>query len=195
MDEKKTPASEVKEEGKVEGETKTETSENLDYKAELERNKKRLEQAEYTIEKLRAENKEEFAGMTSDEIRQIVREENVALEKKLSNQTVRNLAYSKASSPEEAELMIWHYGNSIVPSGDLMEDIDNARVLANKKRLTQNIEELKKSVSSKENRGASLGASQKLGETEKVTLTPEEERFAKRYGLTAEEVIKAKSQG
>jgi len=140
--------------------------EHIDYKAEFEKEKVRREQADHTIEELKRRKKEEEEGeggdgkegMTPEEIRKIAQEEASKTLKSINQGQAENLARSVATSDDEAELIIFHYKNSIVLTGNLQEDIESAQALANKKRVQKQLSEIRRTIQAKKNEAGEGGA-------------------------------------
>ena len=73
------------------------------------------------------------------------------MEKRVLSSRAELLAERLAKSSAERELILFHYNNSIISTGNIEEDIDNAFTLANKKKIQGQISELKKAAISKKN--------------------------------------------
>lgn len=181
-------------------------AENIDYKAELERLQKENSEAQFVIhslkdkQKKKAEVTEGYETLTvidKEEIQELARgaaREEAEKQHALNRNTlVKNKIRSMASNKDEEELISHHLMNSIRPTGDVDEDINNAKLLANSKRYSSELSEAVRSLASKENRGMGSGAGQKQATESPISLTPDEQKIAKRYGLTNEEALKAKA--
>jgi hypothetical protein len=80
--------------------------------------------------------------------------------------------------------------NTIKPSGDPNQDLITARTLANAKKSTQIVEELKRSTPA---RTYSMGSSAPAKLEDRFEPTPEEAQFMRPpYNLTKEDIIKAR---
>ena len=161
------------------------------YKVELERLQDRVKSANGVIVKLKQENKElqreditdettkdELRAFVKDEMASLTKEVKTTLLKSQARQTAENLAQTK----EEADLIMWHFDHSISPTGDLKEDMENAQVIANKKRIKQQLEEVKRAQEAGELVGtAGAGVGQKLPDQVKPPVydAATQERIAK----------------
>lgn len=176
--------------------TNAEQSENIDYKAELERVKKQLDQAEFVAKKLTMENTKLKKVEESVDIEALVEQkvtEKVSSALKVNAEsTVEKEIRGRASSPEEAELALSYYKRS-TSTGDIGEDIENAFLLANKKRFAQELSETKRALISQSNVNSGTAPGQRTQPKKPVEITAEERKFAERYGLTPEELERAKS--
>lgn len=173
-----------------------ENSEHIDYKAELEREQRRLKQAEFTIQKLKAAQKEqpEETYQEPDDVETRIDKKFQEFEYRQTASRAQELARSKASTKDEEDLIMFHYQNSVKITGNVDVDVDNAYFLANKKRFQSNLNEAYKAVASKERRGNGAGSGQKVKQEAQVQLTPEEQKLVKMGLLTLEEARKAKQE-
>lgn len=159
-------------------------AENIDYKAELEKATKRLEYADKAVETERArrlkaeaelgERNDENQVVDEERIRAIAAEEAT---RKLGKSEALALIAGRSRTPEERELILFHYDHSIIPTGNVVEDVDSAWALANKKRLQSDIEEARRSVASEASKGSGSGSGQPTRAETTATLTPEEEKL------------------
>jgi len=183
--------------------TNAESSE-VDYKAELEKAKKQISQAEYTIqeekrrrreaERLAEETVEPKPDVEEDRLRQIIREEQSAILSKVREGDAKRIARSMSSNDVEYELILHHYENSIRPTGDIESDIRRAKLLANEARYASDIEEARRSALSASMKGKGTGSGQKLQDKKTPNLTTEERKLARVFGLTPDEIAKAKQE-
>lgn len=143
----------------------------IDYKAELEKTKKRLEKAEYTLYKKskeeRARKHEPESKVFSDTEETPVEEETV--DEKIAKaigqvqmQSVSQVLDTLTSNPDEKELALYNYEHVISKTGNIELDTENALVLANKERILKENRELKAALLSKKSMTSnSLGGSSK----------------------------------
>lgn len=194
------PASEAKkQEVKTEVvETKVET-ENIDYKAELEKEQKARKKAEDTIVHLKKQKKEE--KQTSGEIEEpeeapmvpvsqveeIVKKHTFELKRELSKSQVE-AELSKIDDSNLRELAKFHYENSIVPSGDVKADLENALALANKRKLNAILGEVNRAKQASDASRTSPSGGQKPQPKEKVNLNEKELRLLQRFGVKPERI-------
>ena len=163
---------------------------NIDYKAELERVSKQLVQAEYTITKLKKEPK-------ADEPETTVEPAKAELEnatKYLLDNAVKSAIALKTKNADEASLVLFHFNNSIVRTGDLETDLERAYVLANGRKINQTVAEVKRMSSVPVSTpSGSAGAPKEAKQTPQ--LTEAEKRFTRPpYNLTVEEILKARGE-
>ncbi len=123
---------------------------NIDFGAELEKERERLGKK---IDKEREKRleAERNKGITREEAEKIADERVSQMEKRVFRSRAELLAERLAKSSAERDLILFHYDNSIISSGNIEEDIDNAYTLANKKKVQGQISELKKAAMSKKN--------------------------------------------
>lgn len=182
---------------------KTEESQagGIDYQAELENELKkkdaRLNQAEHTIKKLKKEKKETSSEVDDDytdaqplsakEVREIIREENQVFYNKTREQDIKRKIGLNSSSPQEAELILYHLQNSIQVTGDDDTDIRNARLLANAKRFDSEIKARDKALASNQNANTGGSNGQRINKSEgTIKLSPEEQKLAQAIDPTGE---------
>lgn len=180
---------ETTEETTDESESTEEESQDVDYKEELEAlqarlegKEKQLEQAEFTIEKIKKDRK----GSSQDDIQKLIEQEIAkrfdSVEKTALQSSAEQLAQSVARNDDEAKLILFHYKNSIISSGDLRSDIENAQILANRKRIQGELEELKRSMSAPKAKSAG-GSGTKKSSVEVPKLSPKEASFIQSAGM------------
>lgn len=121
---------------------------NIDFEAELEKERQRLGKK---IDKERDKRleAERNKGITREEAEKIADERVSQMEKKVFRNRAELLAERLAKSSAERDLILHYYDNSIISTGNIEEDIDNAYTLANKKKVQGQISELKKAAQSK----------------------------------------------
>ena len=135
--------------------------ETIDYKAELEKTKKQLGQAEHTILKLKSEEdketEEENDAAEKETVEEIAKKEARKYFVNLSKRQAENFAHSLSANDDEFNLIIFHYENSLVLTGNVEEDINTAKLLANRKRIAKDMEQLRRAALSQETRGTDGG--------------------------------------
>ena len=179
-----------------------EESKHIDYQALYEEEKTRRVKAESIIQRHTEKPKEEEdTFVETPDVRTIVKEELEDFKHTISSQLrtreIGEAIQKTSTDAHEAALIRWHYDNSIRPSGDLELDVENARALANKRRVQNQFEEMKASIISKETVGTGSGAGRRV-ETPKEgqlpTLTDADrqnlEWLKQRYVLSNEAVIR-----
>lgn len=138
-----------------------EKPETIDYKAEYEKAQKQLGQAEHTILKLKAEKDKqeepEEDDAETETVQQIAQKEARKYFVNLTKTQARNFAQSVSANEDEFKLIMFHYENTIVPTGDMEADIKRAKLLANEKRIDKEFEQLRRTALSKETRSEESG--------------------------------------
>ena len=138
----------------------------IDYVAELGIAKSKLEKAGNTIEKIKKENKELKNDDDDDEYIDYQEEINKQVAKKmdsvradLSEDTIESTLEDLTVNVDERALIKHHYDNSLQKTGfsrqAIMQDLLNAKLLANRKTLSKENSELKAALSAKESTGNS----------------------------------------
>ena len=192
----------------------------IDYKAELERVQKQLSQAEHNIVELKKAKKEvnteevvdeaintegvitaeELTKQIESKYRAELTETENRIKREMSLATIEEELSNVSSNPDEQALIKFHYENSIKQSGftrsAIQQDLKRARLLANEKKLAIENEELKEALKAKASVGnASQGSNQdRLVADETPNFSPQEmaslKRTARRLGIPLKEVIK-----
>lgn len=142
----------VEEEEKSESEE--EPQEAVDYKKQLEEEKARRERAEKKVVELKKSNK---SSVDVDEVisiaKQALKEEFESQKAEEIDVTTSEILAQIATSPEEKELIEFHYANTINKSGytkqSIYQDLTRAKLLANEQKLIKQNAELKKALISK----------------------------------------------
>ena len=122
-------------------ETTEETPEeatDIDYKAELEAERKRRVKAEAIIQRNKGKDDDDDYQAPEVDIDELVNkkvEEKLSgMERRLTQGQIDSLVAAASTNPDEVELIKYHLENTIRPSGDLKSDVDRAKMLANGKR-------------------------------------------------------------
>lgn len=163
------------------------------HKAELERVRK--EEQERLGNKLDKEREKRIAaerakGLSREEAEALVKEGVREAVKSFQRSSIEDRAEQLASSPEEKELILYHYDHSIVPTGNIREDLENAYALANKNKTNARISELQRAVKSKKTRQGASDAGQQVKPKQGPKITSEDVEMAKFAGTTPEEFAK-----
>lgn len=164
-------------------------AEEVDYKAELEKEKARVAQAEHTIVALKKEAKDKGESAVDvkaieDSIRaSLIEEQNKALDAFKVEQakgSVDEEIAKLSSNKDEQELIKFHYEKSVMKSGfdktSIASDIQNAYVIANKPRLEKTMAELRQAALSKHTTKGAEAGGVSTGDTAKP-LAPEVEAW------------------
>jgi len=163
----------------------------IDYQVELEEAKKRLKKSEDAVEreKKRRRELERKGDVDIDEtIKSAAREASEATSKKIISEFQRDkrdeYLNSIASSEDEKKLIRFHLKNTITPTGNFREDIENAQALANKKRINHQLSEIKRANNSGLAKGKGSGTpGQKKTDKPAPRLTSDMQKFVKRMGM------------
>lgn len=200
------PATETKkEEEKVVDTTGQQEEDKVDYKAELEKVQKKLGQAEYKLteqdkelrRKKEADKTPELDDDDDDEkqvLGDLVEKEVKRVQEVLVRDMIEDTLDETTKNPDERVLIKWYYDNKIVKSGftkrDIVSDINDAKLLANRQKYEKRMDEVKEALKAKagESNGSTTG--QQETPTELPKLSPQEERILARHGLTAKDIKK-----
>lgn len=186
--------SELDDEGVEPDDLDDDSADEVDHEAELERERVRLGGK---VDKERGKRiaAEKAKGLSREEVTEIVRSENAHTEKRLQRSHAEELADRIARSDAERDHILHHYDHSIIPSGSLEEDIENAHALANKKRHSSQLSELRAAARSKGTRVSSSTAGAPAKDKKPVRYTQDVidgAKFASKPGhpVTKEEFAK-----
>lgn len=120
----------------------------------------------------------------------------VGMLKKIEAEKAQKTSIQMADSIQDSDRreLVKHYlSNRIIPTGDPNEDFRTAIAMVDSLKNKQLLEEVARSNSSRSYTSAP-GAPAKTGGITDAPLTPEEAGFMKAFGLSKEEVIKAREQ-
>ena len=165
----------------------------IDHETELQKERERLGKK---IDKERDKRvaAEKAKGLSREDAEKLVGDKMADFEKKMFKERAVLLAERLASSPAERDLIMLHYDNSIIPSGNIEEDIDKAFALANRKKIQGTIFELKKANKSKETRLGGADAGNPVKKKEQFKFSKEDIEGAKFAGVSVEEFVKKKNE-
>lgn len=201
----------------VQEEDAEQDSQEIDYKAELEKAKailekkeKQLGQAEHKIVELKKQKKEEvdefdeFDEFDEEEkdnrpdVKEVIREELIAFKREMSSERIDETISKLTDNPDEIALIKHHYENSIKPTGfdkeSIAIDIQNAYTLANAQKVLKQNKELKEALKAKKTISGGTGGSS-AGKAVKSsgypdTLSQADISFLKSQGITPEKYNK-----
>lgn len=198
----------------VQEEDAEQDSQEIDYKAELEKAKailekkeKQLGQAEHKIVELKKQKKEEFDEFDEfdeeekdnrPDVKEVIREELVAFKREMSSERIDETISKLTDNPDEIALIKHHYENSIKPTGfdkeSIAIDIQNAYTLANAQKILKQNNELKEALKAKKTISGGTGGSS-AGKAVKSsgypdTLSQADISFLKSQGITPEKYNK-----
>lgn len=172
-------------------------------KEELEKVQKKdgrteLEKAAFSLKKNAERLKElggdpsSILGVEKDDVEEDDKPVTMGMLKKLQQETASKTAVQLAEAignETERELTKYHLENSIKSTGNPQEDFRLAQAIVNSVRNAKIIEESARKPEAKNHSSAS-GADKKHIPQEEITA--QEQMFMKQFGLTKEEVIKAR---
>lgn len=185
MEEEKKVKTEAEEKAEAEAKAKAEADSkaqetHIDYKALLEEEKKRRENLEASIRRHKEKaNREEAETLdveedSTEKIRAVLREELDEFKTSFMAQTraeeIKQAIQKVSSTPEEAQLIQYHYDNSIRLTGDIGVDVHRARTLANQRFVQNQLEEAKATIVSKDTKSSGSPTGRKSGGEEEETL-------------------------
>ncbi len=125
-------------------------NDNIDFEAELEKERQRLGN-KIDKERQKRIDAEKNKGLSREEVEKIIEEKTSQSEKRILRSRAELIAERLSGSTAERDLILHHYDNSIIPSGNIEEDIEKAFALANRKKVSSQMSELKKAAQSKKN--------------------------------------------
>lgn len=172
-----------------EPEEDSEAEEGIDYESELEKERARLGKK---IDKEREKRieAEKAKGLSLADAEKLIDERVAVAERRMQRGRAEQLASEMARSESEKNLILHHYDNSIIPSGNIEEDMDKAFALANIKRVKGTISELKLAAKSKKTLGGGSGAGAPVEHKVKPKYSQDIIDGAKFAGVTPEEFVK-----
>lgn len=163
------------------------------HKTELEKVKERLGK-KVDKERERRIAAERNRGLSREEAEVMVNEKVSEVVKGLQRSTIEDRVDQLARTPEEKELILYHYDRSIVPTGNLNEDLENAYALANKNKVRTQISELKKSILSKKTRQSGSDAGAEIKPKPSLKISKEDRELAKFAGVAPEKFVEQKEK-
>lgn len=132
---------------------------------------------------------ERAKGLTAEEVEKLVDKRVSGVVKGFQRSSVEDTANKLARTPEEKELILYHYDHSIVPTGNISEDIENAYALANKNKVRKQLSELNQSLKSKKARQGGSDAGAEIKPKPTFEITQEVRDAAKFAGVSPEKFL------
>ncbi len=129
--------------------------------------------------KFKIESAEQLAEIVS----KIVNKEVGNVRSTFAKAEVETRITKLTKSAEEKSLVQYHFDHTIVQTGDLDEDVENAYIIANKHRTKQIFEALVGKKGAEDGKSDGTGDGQKRQETTRPKVSAQEESFAKTRGL------------
>lgn len=142
---------------------------NIDYKQELEEERKRRMKAEAIIQRHKPKKEEEVeeeetpddepltAKSVAEVVERTVSKHLGALSVNMQRRQLEDEVARVAETPDERELILHHLENTVRLTGDVRLDVENAKAIANRRRLASKLEEAKMAALSKHTRQTVTG--------------------------------------
>lgn len=169
-----------------------ETSQDIDYVTELARVTKQLGQAEHTIVTLKKAKEPAPEYTSTEETAAAAPDIEAVVRQTMQQVTAEQQIDQSSSSPAEAALTKFHFNNSIVRTGNIVEDIANARALANRRKVEQQIGELRRTATKPKASSTATSAGQTVETKPAIQLSAQEQDLVRRGIMTAEEIAKSR---
>src|SRR3990167_7437133 len=154
----------------------------IDHKQELEKERERRIKAESMLQRIKEKSKEKSVDEPEDDdidVRLKAMEEKLERATTVASEAGAYAVISRrANTPEEIEAIRYHYQNSIRLTGDIELDVENASAIANKKRISNQLDEAKAALKSKDLRSTVVtGAGQKTSQEPSLNLSTGDQRL------------------
>lgn len=185
-------ASESQEEVTTTADPVEETKSNdVDYEAELASIKAQKDKLEGKLRKAgeKIDDLKQSPGMDEETISRLVEEKIGSVTAQIKATAMDSLIKQNAANEKEAELIKYHLENTVRSTGNDYEDLKNAKALANRNKFDQQVSEIKRASQETEAQPQTT-AGQKEEKTEAIKLTAEEQKMARAFGLTPEQITK-----
>lgn len=129
-----------------------------------------------------------------EDLREFVLEQNERLREEITRSRISELVSRYTRNENEAKLAKYHLENSLKPSGDLDADVKNAVALANRSRIQNELEEVKRSYASKDSTSNYSGGGQRPKVKQKIKLSEKDKRIIEDFKITPEQVKESLSK-
>ena len=155
----------------------------IDHKQELDKERERRIKAESMLQRIKEKSKEKSIESEPEDddidIRLKAMEEKIERSATVASEAGAYAVISRrANTPEEIEAIRYHYQNSIRLTGDIELDVENASAIANKKRISNQLDEAKAALKSKDLRSTVVtGAGQKTSQEPSLNLSTGDQRL------------------
>lgn len=170
----------------------SETDGSIDFEDRLKKEKDRLGKKVDKERGKRIEERKKF--IPREEAEKLVDEKVAQAERRMMRGQAEQLAGQRAKSQSEKDLILFHYDNTIVPSGNIETDIENAHAIANKKQVKGTISELKKTIEHKKTLGGGSDAGALIEQKPPKKYSKDIIEGAKFAGVSPEEFAKKLSE-
>lgn len=156
-EEETSPVASQEENQPDESEDNVEADDSIDFQAENERLTRQLGQAEHTIVNLKKKKKTPIDPKPKINIKRrvdrLVEERLTSFKMETRQDVINEILDNVSTSPEERQVIKLYYEKKFKPTGftreAIMEDIENAKILANKKNVLKENSELRQALASK----------------------------------------------
>lgn len=173
-------------------ETEDESTDDDDYEKELDNLVNKAEKGDKLEKKIAGDaykyrkNKNEGSESEDEEgeSKYVTRAEMLASEQRILRSQIDNTISSVSSSPSEAKLIKWYMDNYQLPGNTVAERVENAKVLANKRKILQENTLAKKSAQSASSKGKGTGAGQKKSVKTEAKLSDQDKKIIKVANMT-----------
>ena len=122
--------------------------------------------------KVEDDDKEEDKFATKDEFNSLVR-----------NQVIAH-ARTLVGSEDELKLVLWHLDNSIVKTGNTVEDLENAHILANRGKIKRTMQEIARANGAKDGSHGPSGAGQRTFDKKMPDMPQATQNILRQRGFT-----------
>lgn len=164
----------------------------VDFEAELKKERERLgKKIDKEREKRIAAQKSK--GLSQEDVERMVDERATQIERKFIRGKAEDIAERLSGGDISLkELIILKYDKSIIHSGSLEEDMENAFALATRKASSAKISELRAAAKSKQNRAISSGAGAPPQKSKTEKYSQDDIDGASFAGVSVEDFVKHK---
>ena len=122
--------------------------------------------------KVEDDDKEDDKFATKDEFNSLVR-----------NQVIAH-ARTLVGSEDELKLVLWHLDNSIVKTGNTVEDLENAHILANRGKIKRTMQEIARANGAKDGAHGPSGAGQRTLDKKVPDMPQATQNILRQRGFT-----------
>ena len=150
------------------GATDSDEGTEIDYKAELEKVSKDRDNYKEGLLVAKDKLKKKGSSVDPEEIAKIVKEtmkeEIGSLHSLITGNTLESALSKLTDNPAKKDLIKFHYENSIIKTGSIDEDLENALLIADKKTILKQTKELAIAAQNRSQIGnSSMGSNSKSG--------------------------------
>ena len=168
-------------------ESQTDSNQDVDYKAELERlqaenaeKDKRIDRAERAVVRLKKESGDTEIEL-EETINKLVDEKVATIRTEVQSNNLKREIENQSSNPDEAELIRYHLDNSVKSTGDVVQDVLNAKAIANRARSQKVYEEVERAANAAEADKATTAGEKP--QKPKSNMSAADREFLRKYGV------------